>query len=95
MTLFVAACLDAPGALERRVAAREAHLAYIRAQPAGFIKVAGPFLNDAGDPIGSMFVFDAESVAAVDAFLAGDPYTAADLFHSVEIRAWRVTIPWT
>jgi uncharacterized protein len=94
MALFVAICLDAPGALERRLAAREKHLVYLRAQPAGFIRLAGPFLNDAGDPVGSMFVFEAESVAAVDAYLAGDPYTAVDLFHSIEIRPWRVVVPW-
>ena len=94
MALFVAICLDAPGALQRRLAAREKHLAYIAAQRRGFIKVAGPFLNDGGDSIGSMFVFEAESVAAVDAYLAGDPYTAVDLFHSIEIRPWRVVVPW-
>jgi uncharacterized protein YciI len=95
MTLYVAICLDSPGALQRRLAARPDHLAYLQAQPPGFIRIAGPFLNDAGEPVGSMFVFDAESVAAVDAYLADDPYTAVDLFHSVEIRPWRVVVPWT
>jgi uncharacterized protein YciI len=95
MTLYVAICLDAPGALDRRMAARENHLAYLRAQPAGFIKMAGPFLSEAGDPVGSLFVFEAENVAAVDGYLAGDPYTAVDLFQSIEIRPWRVVVPWT
>jgi uncharacterized protein YciI len=95
LTLYVAICLDAPGALDRRLAARPDHLAYIQAQPAGFIRMAGPFLDDDGKPVGSMFIFEADSVAAIDAYLAADPYTAVDLFKSVEIRPWRVVVPWT
>ena len=95
MALFVALCLDAPGMSQKRADTREAHLAYIRSQPTGFIKVAGPVLDENGDPNGSLLVFEAEGVASVDAFLAGDPYAAAGLFHGVEIRPWRVTIPWS
>lgn len=95
MGLYVAICLDASGGLERRLAARPDHLAYLQSQPAGFIRMAGPFLSEAGDPVGSLFIFETESVAAIDAYLAGDPYTAVDLFHSIEIRPWRVVVPWT
>jgi uncharacterized protein YciI len=81
--------------LALRVSVREAHLAYLRTLPPGFLKIAGPFLNDAGQMCGSLFVFEADGVEAIDAFLAKDPYVLAGLFASVEIRPWRVTIPWS
>jgi hypothetical protein len=70
-------------------------MAYVRALPPGFLKLAGPFLNEAGDMCGSLFIFEAEGVAAIDAYLANDPYIQGGLFASVEIRPWRVTIPWS
>jgi hypothetical protein len=92
---FVAICLDIEDGLERRMAAREAHLAYARTLPPGFIKLAGPFLDPAGEMCGSLFIFEAEGKAAIDAYFAKDPYVLAGLFASVDVRPWRVTIPWT
>ena len=45
MTSFALICIDKPDSLALRMANREAHLAYIRAAPAGFIRTAGPFLE--------------------------------------------------
>lgn len=73
------------------MAAREAHLAY-SAEHRRMIKLAGPFLSDAGEMAGSMFILEAEDAAAVEAFSAADPYRLAGLFASVEIRPWKVTI---
>jgi len=92
---FVAICLDIDDGLERRMSAREAHLAYVRTMPPGFIKLAGPFLDSTGGMCGSMFIFEAEGREAVDAYFAKDPYVSAGLFASIDIRPWRVTIPWT
>jgi uncharacterized protein YciI len=39
--------------------------------------------------IGSLLVFEAEDRAAVERFLAGDPYTREAIFERTEIRAWR------
>jgi len=92
---FVVKCLDKINGLERRMSVREAHMAYVRGQPAGFIKLAGPFLDEAGDMCGSMFIFETEGREAVDAYLAKDPYVLGGVFESVEVRLWRVTIPWS
>jgi uncharacterized protein YciI len=94
MAQFVAICLDITDGLERRMSAREAHLAYVRILPPGFIKLAGPFLDHAGEMCGSMFIFEAEGREAVDAYFAKDPYVLAGLFASMDIRPWRMTIPW-
>ena len=91
MPLFVLTCADKAGALDLRMATREAHLAYVR-EHMGMIKVAGPFLGEDGGMIGSMFVIEAEDAAAVEAFSAADPYRLAGLFDQVSVRNWRVTL---
>jgi uncharacterized protein len=91
MTLFVLSCIDRPDSLERRMAAREAHLAYV-ADNRAMVRLAGPYLDDGGQMIGSMFVLEASDRAAVEAFSAADPYVLAGLFERVEIRIWRVSV---
>lgn len=91
MALFVLTCLDHPGALDRRMAAREDHLAYVAGMP-GVLKLGGPFLDEAGDMTGSLLIIEVEDLAAAQAFSANDPYNKAGLFQSVEIRPFRVTI---
>jgi uncharacterized protein YciI len=91
MALFILMCVDHPGGLARRMATREAHLAYAR-EHLSMIKVAGPLLDEAGDMAGSMFIIEAPDKAAVEAFSAADPYRLADVFERVEIRPWRITV---
>ena len=90
MPLFVLTCTDKANALETRMAAREAHLAYVRGNPA--VKLGGPFLDDAGAMAGSMLIIEAEDMAAAKAFSAADPYAQAGLFERVEIRAFKATL---
>jgi uncharacterized protein YciI len=91
MALFILTCTDRPGALPRRVAQRPVHLAYLN-QHAAMVKVGGPLLNTEGEPTGSLLIVEAESLAEVEAFAAGDPYNAVDLFEQVEITPWRVSV---
>ena len=91
MSLFILTCTDKPGALDLRMATREAHLAYVREHLA-MIKVAGPLLDDAGGMAGSMFIIEADSAAAVEAFSAADPYRLAGLFDQVSLRPWKITV---
>ncbi len=91
MPLFVMMLTDKPGALDLRMATREAHLAYVR-ERLEMVKLAGPLLDAAGDMTGSMFIMDAPDQAAVEAFKADDPYTKAGLFERVEIRPFRATV---
>jgi uncharacterized protein YciI len=91
MTLYVLSCIDRQDSLERRLAAREAHLAYVGANR-DMVRTAGPYLDDDGLMAGSMFVMEAPDRAAVEAFSAADPYVLADLFERVEIHVWRVSV---
>jgi len=88
---FVLTCIDKPASLALRLANRDAHLDYVRRHPA-FVRLAGPLLDSAGEMAGSLFIVEAEDIAAVEAFTASDPYALAGLFDRVEIRAWRATV---
>ncbi|MEM9974146.1 MAG: YciI family protein [Pseudomonadota bacterium] len=81
---------DKPGALDTRMANREAHLAYVR--DTGVVQQAGPFLNAEGAMCGSLLILDVDSVAAAEAWAKDDPYAKAGLFASVELIEWKRVI---
>lgn len=91
MALFVLACFDHEDALDRRMAVRSSHLAYVDANREQ-LKVAGPMFDAAGRMAGSLFILDAEDEAAVEAFSAADPYRLNDVFERVEIRGFKVSV---
>jgi uncharacterized protein YciI len=88
---FVLIGLDRPGAGELRQSLRPAHQAHFFApQPQCRGVAGGPLLDDAGvEMIGSLLVFEATDKAAVDRFMADDPYQRGDLFERVDIWPWR------
>ena len=90
MANFALICIDKPGSLALRMATREAHFAYGGATP-GMVRLAGPFLNDAGEMVGSLILIEAADVAAAWAWHQADPYKLAGLFERVEILPWRAT----
>lgn len=92
--LYAIICLDKPGAQEIRKANRDAHLAHIRGA-GGAIVQAGPFLDVApdsgGEMCGSLLIYEGD-LAGAEAWAAADPYAAAGLFQSVEIRPWKKVV---
>jgi uncharacterized protein len=91
MPLYALHCLDKPNALEVRMGAREAHLAYVR-ERLDKVKVAGPLLDEAGQMAGSLLLVEAADLAEAQAFNAADPYTQAGLWAEVKITAFKATI---
>lgn len=105
MGLHAALCLDVPDGAATRVATRAAHLAWVAAPPPPPVAAAdgsaasaaapisipfgGPLLGADGRPVGSLLLVEGDSVPAVEAALAADPYAVAGLFSSVSVRAWR------
>lgn len=87
--LFAVICRDKPGHLQTRLDTRTAHLGYI--EQTGIVKMAGPLI-EAGEMRGSLIVLEADSLAAAEAWAAGDPYKAAGLFDSVEVIEWKKVI---
>lgn len=90
MPLFVISWADKPGALDLRLATRDAHFAYMAANP-GVLQLGGPFLDAAGNMAGSLMVIEAESLAAAEAFADADPYNQAGLYERREVRPWKAT----
>ena len=92
MPHFAIHCIDKPHALELRLSSRPAHLAHL-ATVGDRLLVAGPLLDDAGQPIGSLIIIDFPDRTAALAFAAEDPYAKAGLFASVAVTAWRKALP--
>ena len=87
---FVIFAEDRPDGLELRLATRPTHLEYM----SGFnTVVAGPILDDEGNPCGSMIVVELDSLAAARAFAENDPYNEAGLFERVSVREFK-TVVW-
>jgi len=91
---------DGESVLERRVAAREAHLARLRAlRDEGRLLVAGPCpAVDAGDPgpagfSGSIVIARFDSLEDARAWADADPYVEAGVYASVEVRPFRRVLP--
>jgi uncharacterized protein YciI len=91
---------DVPDSLDRRLAARPAHLDRLHAlQQAGRLLLAGPFPNvDSNDPgaagfSGSLIVAEFDSLAAAQAWADADPYVAAGVYASVSVKPFKKALP--
>jgi uncharacterized protein len=87
--IFVLICKDKPGHIQTRVDTRPDHVAYLnKLNEAGKLKFAGPFLDTAGQAVGSMIAVEAESRAEAEGIATDDPYAKAGLFESVTVHQW-------
>jgi uncharacterized protein YciI len=91
---------DIADSLERRKAARPAHLARLQAlQDEGRLLLAGPFpAVDAVDPgpagfSGSLIVAEFASLQEAQAWADADPYVAAGVYAQVAVRPFRKVLP--
>jgi uncharacterized protein len=89
--LFVIEARDKPGALEIRLATRPEHMDYLNGLGDTLV-LAGPFLDDNEKPCGSLVVIKAESLGDAKAIAARDPYVAAGLFATSEVRRWNWSV---
>lgn len=78
-------------ALERRLAAREAHLKGVEeASAKGQHLYGAALLDDAGRMIGSFLVVEYPDRAALDSWLAVEPYLVQKVWERVEVMPCRV-----
>ena len=89
--LYALLCTDKPHSVDLRMKVRAEHLAYLKG-PNVSLKSAGPFLDEAGNPTGSIVIIEAADMAAAKIVAANDPYALAGLFFNVEIKSMRWTI---
>jgi len=87
MPWFILIGHDGPRGLELRKIHRAAHLAGLEPlASAGRIRHAGPLLGDDGAPVGSVVLFEAQSLADARAIAARDPYVTEGIFARYEVR---------
>ncbi len=90
--LYAFICTDKPNSLDRRLAHRPEHVAYLKSL-GDKLAFAGPFLAADGKTMcGSLVVVEAPSLEAAKAIAAGDPFAKIGLFETVEIRPWLWTM---
>lgn len=91
---------DSENSLDKRLAARPAHLARLtELQQAGRLVLAGPFpAIDSPDPgpagfSGSLIVAEFDSLEAAQAWAEADPYVAAGVYGRVAVKPFRKALP--
>jgi uncharacterized protein len=92
--LYAMIAKDAPGALQKRLDTRPVHLDHLNGLGKKLV-FAGALLGADDQPEGSIVVFEAESLEDAQAMADADPFVAAGVFASYEVKRWRVAINTT
>lgn len=97
---FAIIAQDHPGSLDKRLAARTAHLERLnKLQDEGRLLLAGPFpAIESENPgpagfTGSMIVAEFTSLADAEAWAEVDPYVAAGVYANVSVKPFRKVLP--
>lgn len=89
---FIIYSEDKPDSLHIRQAARDDHLAWLKAATDVKLLIAGPWLDDEGVMRGSLLIIEAADKETVLNWLATDPYKAAGLTGSVMVKTYKWVI---
>ena len=96
MPLYALIGRDGPRGAELRKLHRPAHLEGLEPlEKEGRIRHAGPLLDEAGSPCGSLVVFEADDLDSARAIAARDPYVVEGIFASHEVLETKVVFPRT
>lgn len=96
MAYFAIHALDRPGMLATREVLRPSHRARLRDHDFALtVRVGGPLTDEGGAMVGTLLIVEAEALAEVERFFAGDPYAEAGIFERIDIRpfAWGLGVP--
>ncbi|AMB85358.1 hypothetical protein AWM79_08590 [Pseudomonas agarici] len=98
--LYAIIATDVENSLEKRLAARPAHIERLqRLNAEGRVILAGPHpAIDSNDPgaagfTGSLIVAEFESLAAAQAWADADPFVSAGVYDHVQVKPLRQTMP--
>ncbi|AGN80050.1 MULTISPECIES: YciI family protein [Pseudomonas] len=98
--LYAIIASDVANSLEKRLAARPAHIERLQQLKAeGRVVLAGPHpaidSNDPGEAgfSGSLIVAEFESLAAAQAWADADPYIAAGVYDNVVVKPFKQVLP--
>ena len=92
--LFIVSGRDKTGGIAARLDLRTQHRAYYAVLGDDLV-LAGPYLDAAGEPIGSMIVMRASDQPAAERFARADPYWTKGVFESLDVsrRDWFMKRP--
>ncbi|WP_028694855.1 YciI family protein [Pseudomonas cremoricolorata] len=98
--LYAIIASDVENSLEKRLAARPAHIQRLQQlQAEGRVVLAGPHpAIDSNDPgaagfSGSLIVAEFDSLAAAQAWAEADPYVAAGVYQQVQVKPFKQVLP--
>lgn len=89
--LFALVAFDQPNHVAKRLELRPEHLKFLESL-GDSLKLAGPYLNDKDEGIGTIVLLEAASLADARTIFARDPYYQAGLFDTLSIKPWRLSI---
>ena len=79
-----------PDALDRRMAARPAHLAYVsQLKEKGQFLMGGALLDPEGNMMGSMLIIDMETESQLNEYLESDPYIVQGIWDKIDVKPFR------
>ncbi len=97
---YMICATDVENSLEKRLAARPAHLARLNAlKDEGRLLIAGPFpAIDSEDPgpagfTGSLVVAEFDSLETAKAWAEADPYVDAGVYDNVVVKPYKKVLP--
>ena len=85
--LFIVSGRDHANGLEHRLAIRPRHRAHYESLGDDLI-LSGPYLDEAGEPIGSMIIIRRDSQDAAEAFANADPFVVEGVFSELTVSRW-------
>ncbi len=98
--LYAIICEDVENSLDKRLAARPAHLQRLKdLQDAGRLILAGPHpAIDSNDPgpagfTGSLIVTEFDSLSEAQAWAEADPYIDAGVYANVKVKPFKQVFP--
>ena len=88
---FIVKAYDGEGMLEKRMAVRPRHLEGMKALGKQVI-CAGGLLDEAGKMKGSALIMEFSDRAALDSYLAAEPYVTEGVWQKVEVETMNVVL---
>ena len=88
---FIIKAYDGANKLDKRMEVRPRHLAGMQ-QLGNHVICAGGLLDEEGKMKGSVLIVDFENRAALDAYLAGEPYVVEGVWEKIEVEVMNVVL---
>ncbi|MBQ9009717.1 MAG: hypothetical protein IJ088_10350 [Clostridia bacterium] len=88
---FIVKAYDGAGKLEKRMEVRPRHLAGMQAL-SDHILCAGGLLDEEGKMKGSVLIMEYPDRAALDAYIASEPYVVEKVWEKIEVEPLNVVI---